>query len=141
MLLPLLALVCTLAGFLVIVTHALAPRAGWLTALRRRGLEVHYWGVEVLGAGSLLAGVTWATGGVSWPELSLPVRIAAPAGILCAALYLTVAGAALSGRGERRRRAPRLDITPRVGERVPARYAGLLLLGTLVLSVLVAWSV
>jgi len=141
MLLTWMALGCTLGGFLVILGHAVAPRAPWLAGLRRRGLEVHLWGVEILGAGSLLAGVVWLTERTPWPALSAPARCAAGTAIVGAAVYLAVAVAALfsGGRAWRRSFVP-LDLTPRAGEPVGACFRALLVLGSLNLAVLVAWS-
>jgi hypothetical protein len=141
MLLTLLALGCTLGGFLVILGQAVAPGSRWLAGLRRRGLEVHLWGFEILGAGSLLSGVVWLLERTPYSGLSWPARIVAGAAIAGAAGYLAVAAAALlSGRALWRRSFLPLDLTPRVGEPVSARFRALLVLGTLNLSVLVVWS-
>jgi hypothetical protein len=139
MLLPLVALLASLLGFAVILSHAIAPRARWLSPLRRRGIEVHLWGCELLAAGSLLAGVVWALEKNPWPELPLSVRAAAGGAVGCAALYVLGAGATLLAGSDGRRRLL-LDLTPRVGRPLPVPFVLLLVLGTLVLSVLVAWS-
>jgi len=100
---------------------------------------VHLWGCELLAAGSLLAGVLWALEKTPWPDLPLPVRAAAGGAAGCAALYVLGAGTTLLARFDGRRRLF-LDLTPRVGKPLPAPFVVLLVLGTLVLSVLVAWS-
>jgi len=139
MLLPLVALLASLTGFVVVLSHAIVPGARWLGPLRRRGIEVHLWGSELLGAGSLLAGVFWALEKNPWPDLPLFVRAAAGGALGCAVLYVLGAGATLLARFDGRRRLF-LDLTPRVGKPLPVPYVLLLVLGTLVLSVLVAWS-
>jgi hypothetical protein len=141
MLLTWIALGCTLGGFLVILGHAVAPHTPWFTGLRRRGLEVHLWGLEILGAGTLLSGVVWLLERTPWHELSLSARVVAGMAIVGAVGYLTVAAAALlSDREAWRRTVAPLDLTPRVGEPIPVRFRALLVLGTLNLSVLVVWS-